>query len=135
MRLLRITNNGTRTEQIRALCVISIVVNVCSRVNYTDNDRSSEPGVTRPENRGRVMSCKLCSSTNETEFAAEIMIHFSGRRHLENPGVLTFPRISVCLDCGSTRFTIPETELSLVREGDAPCTAAERKAGRVGKAS
>ena len=131
MRLLRITNNGTRTEQIRALCVISIVVNVCSRVNYTDNDRSSEPGVTGPENRGRVMSCKLCSSTNETEFAAEVMIHFSGRRHLENPGVLTFPRISVCLDCGSTRFTIPETELSLVREGH----AAERKAARFGKAS
>jgi hypothetical protein len=135
MRLLRITNNGTWTEQIRSLGVISIVVNVCSRVNYTDNDRSSEPGVTGPEDRGRVMSCKLCSSTNEAEFAAEIMIHFSGRRHLENPGVLTFPRISVCLDCGLTRFTIPETELSLVREGHAPCTAAERKAARGGKAS
>jgi hypothetical protein len=66
------------------------------------------------------MSCKLCSSTNETEFAAEIMIHFSGRSHLENPGVLIFPRISVCLDCGSTWFTIPETELRLVREGNVP---------------
>ena len=81
------------------------------------------------------MSCKLCSSTNETEFAAKIMIHFSGRRHLENPGVLTFPKISVCLDCGSARFTIPETELRQVREGNSPGTAAEHKAARVGKAS
>jgi hypothetical protein len=69
------------------------VVNVCRRVNRTDSevlletetyfslsadsDRSSERGVTGPENRGRVMSLKLCSSTNETEFAAEIVIHFS----------------------------------------------------------
>jgi hypothetical protein len=82
---------------------------------------------------GDVMSCKLCSSTNETEFAAEIMIHFSGHGHLENPGVLTFPRISVCLDCGSTWFTIPETELRLVREGSAPRTAAQPDAARVGK--
>jgi hypothetical protein len=81
------------------------------------------------------MSCKLCSSTNETEFAAEIMIHFSDRRHLDNPGVLTFPKLSVCLDCGSTWFTIPETELRLVREGNAPCTAAEHKAAGVGKDS
>jgi hypothetical protein len=79
------------------------------------------------------MSCKLCSSTNATEFDAEIMIHFSGRRHLENPGVLTFPRISVCLDCGSTWFTIPETELRLVAEGNVPCTAAQQKAARVGR--
>ncbi len=61
------------------------------------------------------------------------MIHFSGRRHLENPGVLIFPRISVCLDCGSTLFTIPETELRLVREGNAPCTAAQDEAARIDK--
>jgi hypothetical protein len=81
------------------------------------------------------MSCKLCSSSNETEFAAEIMIHFSACRHLENPGVLTFPRISVCLDCGATWFTIPETELRLVREGNAPYAAAQHKTARIGKVS
>ena len=71
------------------------------------------------------MSCRLCSSTNQAEFTAEMMIHFSGRKHLENPGVLTFSEMLVCLDCGLTRFRIAETELSLLREGSAPLTAAE----------
>lgn len=73
------------------------------------------------------MSCRLCSSPNEAEFTAEIMIHFSGRKHLENPGVLTFAEMLVCLDCGSTRFRIAETELNLLREGNAPLTAAEHR--------
>ena len=73
------------------------------------------------------MSCGLCSSSNEAEFPAEMMIHFSGRKHLENPGVPTFSTILVCLDCGSTRFRIAETELKLLREGSATLTTAERQ--------
>ena len=73
------------------------------------------------------MSCRLCCSTNEAEFTAEMMIHFGGHKHLENPGVLTFSEMLVCLDCGSTRFTISERELTLLREGNAPLTAAEPK--------
>jgi hypothetical protein len=71
------------------------------------------------------MSCRLCSSTNEAEFTAELMIHFRGRKHLENPGVLTFPRMVVCLHCGLTGFRIAETELNLLREGNGPSTATE----------
>jgi hypothetical protein len=81
------------------------------------------------------MSCRLCSSMNEAEFTAEIMIHFSGRKHLENPGVLTFPEMLVCLDCGSTRFRIAETELNLLREGYAPLMAAEHTPYRIRRAS
>ncbi len=66
---------------------------------------------------GVLMSCQTCSSVNEAEFNAEIMIHFKDRRHLENPGVLTLQQISICLDCGSTRFTVPEKELTLLKEG------------------
>ena len=73
------------------------------------------------------MSCVLCSSTNEVEFTAEMMIHFSGVKHLENPGVLTFSKMLVCLDCGSSRLTIAEDELKLVREGNSPLTAAEHE--------
>ena len=65
------------------------------------------------------MSCRIYSSTKEAEFTAEMMIHFSGWKHLENPGVLNLSQILVCLDCGSTRFTIAETELTLLREGNA----------------
>ena len=81
------------------------------------------------------MSCTLCSSTNEAKFNAEVMIHFSGRKHLENPGVLTFPEMSVCLDWGSTQFKIAETELTLLREGNAPLTAAEGAQHRIMSAS
>ena len=73
------------------------------------------------------MSCRLCSSMNEAEYTAEMLIHFSGRKHLKNPGVLTFSAVLVCLDCGSTRFRITEAELNLLREGNAPLTAAEQK--------
>jgi hypothetical protein len=81
------------------------------------------------------MSCRLCSSTNEAKFTAEVMIHFSGRKHLENPGVLTFPELLVCLDCGSTRFRIAQAELNLLQEGNAPLTAKKQESLGLLKAS
>ena len=58
------------------------------------------------------MSCAMCSSANEAEFTTEVMIHFSGLKHLTNPGLLKFPRVSICLDCGFSWFTVPKTELA-----------------------
>ena len=80
------------------------------------------------------MRCRVCSSVNEVEFNAEMMIHFSGRRHLDNPGVLTFSELLVCLDCGSTRFTMSETELRLLREGTPPLTSVDYSPARLRKA-
>jgi hypothetical protein len=57
------------------------------------------------------MACRSCRSQNQTEFGAEINIHFSGRKGLDKPAVLVFPKLVVCLDCGFTQFTFPETEL------------------------
>ena len=65
------------------------------------------------------MSCMLCASDNQAEFTAEMMIHFSGYRNINNPGILSFPKVSVCLDCGSSKFTIAETELQKLRVGNA----------------
>ena len=70
------------------------------------------------------MYCALCKSSNQAEFTAEMMIHFSGLKHLANPGVLMFPKVLVCLDCGSTRFTTPETELRVLGNGIAAAAAA-----------
>jgi hypothetical protein len=57
------------------------------------------------------MSCPSCASLNQAEFAAEMMIHFSGPMRVDNPGVLTFPRILVCMDCGFSRFITTEAQL------------------------
>jgi hypothetical protein len=37
-----------------------------------------------------------------------MMIHFRGLEHLDKPGVLLFPKIEVCLDCGLSRFTVSD---------------------------
>jgi hypothetical protein len=63
------------------------------------------------------MPCESCKSVNVTEFTAEMVIHFSGIKNVANPGVLAFPKVLVCLDCGLSRFTLPEGELGLLRKG------------------
>jgi len=57
------------------------------------------------------MSCQFCRSGNETELAAEMIIHFSGLRNLDKPGVWLFSKLLVCLDCGCSHFTVPGREL------------------------
>jgi PAS domain S-box-containing protein len=64
-----------------------------------------------------IMRCKPCGSENQREFAAEIMIHFSGRRNRDKPGVLIFPKLTICLDCGFSEFTLEEAELPALTEG------------------
>ena len=58
------------------------------------------------------MSCAMCSSANQADFTTEMMIHFSRLKHLTNPGLLIFPKVSICLDCGFSWFTVPKTELA-----------------------
>jgi len=58
------------------------------------------------------MSCLFCGSGSEAEFTAEINIHFHGLENIDNPGVLLFSKLIVCLDCGMSRFSTPEIELS-----------------------
>ena len=68
------------------------------------------------------MYCLSCGSTKQAEFATEMMIHFRGLEHLDDPGVLLFPKIQVCLGCGLSRFTVSETELASI----AKCTLDRR---------
>jgi hypothetical protein len=60
------------------------------------------------------MYCLSCGSTKQAELTAEMMVHFRGVKHRDNPGVLLFPEIRVCLGCGLSRFTVPETELASI---------------------
>ena len=60
------------------------------------------------------MSCQLCGSGNEAELASEMVIHFSGLKNLDKPGVGVFSKVLICLDCGSSHFVVPTTELASI---------------------
>jgi hypothetical protein len=77
------------------------------------------------------MHCALCESSNQAEFTTEMIIHFSGLKNIDKPGVLVFPKVLVCLDCGSSRFTIPGTDLALLA-GRNTRTEASTQQGSVG---
>jgi hypothetical protein len=62
--------------------------------------------------QGVFMSCASCGSSHQAEFTSEVNIHFRGLAHIDEVGVLIFPQLSVCLDCGFSMFTTSKTELS-----------------------
>ena len=57
------------------------------------------------------MKCAKCSSHGLADFSAEVMIHGIGSENINFPGVMIFPKLLVCLACGSSQFVIPEAEL------------------------
>jgi hypothetical protein len=60
------------------------------------------------------MSCTGCTSERQAEFGAEINIHFCGREGLDKPGVWIFPKLLVCLDCGTAQFAVAGAELAVL---------------------
>ncbi len=63
------------------------------------------------------MICTTCKSEDQSQFEAEINIHFAGTEALNKAGVLLFPTLLICLHCGSAQFTIQEKELQQLSEG------------------
>jgi hypothetical protein len=70
------------------------------------------------------MVCKQCSSDSQSSFTSEVAIHFPGLKGLDKPIVWVFPKLAVCLVCGFTEFTVPESETRVLREGIARSMAA-----------
>ena len=50
------------------------------------------------------------------EVQAEMNIHFSGLRNLDQPSIFAFPKLIVCLACGLTESILLEAELRQLRE-------------------
>lgn len=62
--------------------------------------------------------CLYCKPENQAEFTAEINIHFRGLKAIDNPGIMLFPKVGVCLVCGFSQFTTPITELARLAKGN-----------------
>jgi hypothetical protein len=60
------------------------------------------------------MSCPACRLDNQMEFSSEMIVHLGGIKNLDNSGVVLFPKVLVCLDCGFSQFTVPKAELALL---------------------
>jgi hypothetical protein len=66
------------------------------------------------------MSCLSCRSARMAELTAEMIVHFSGLENLDKAGVWVFPKLTVCLECGFSQFTISETELESIAKSALP---------------
>jgi hypothetical protein len=73
------------------------------------------------------MFCPSCQSRNQAEFTAEMIVHFSGLKNIDKPGVWLFPKVSICLGCGNSRFSTPKTELALLATGSPTNAASTRR--------
>jgi hypothetical protein len=62
------------------------------------------------------MACLSCGSEEQREFDAEMVIHFPGRKGLDQPVVPVFPKLAICFRCGSTLFAVPEADLRLLEK-------------------
>jgi hypothetical protein len=62
------------------------------------------------------MSCTRCLSLHQTELNTEINLHFRSLPNLGDPGILVFPRVLVCLDCGLSQFVMEPRELAQIME-------------------
>jgi hypothetical protein len=60
------------------------------------------------------MSCPLCGSKQQEDFPAEVTLHFRSLQNVHRPGVMVFPTILVCLECGLSQFTARPKELTLL---------------------
>jgi hypothetical protein len=46
-------------------------------------------------------------------------IHSLGLKNIDTPVVWVFAELTLCLDCGSAEFAVPEAELRGLAKGDA----------------
>ena len=60
------------------------------------------------------MSCRHCTSNNQSEFRAEMSVVHRKLKDLRKTPVLMWSDVRACLDCGFTEFTLGQEELQLL---------------------
>jgi hypothetical protein len=101
--------NIEQTDGHRFPTVKAIVGGACQTILQFHGDKAG---------RRLLMICPSCQSHNQAEFTAEMIVHLPGPENLDQPGVWLFPKLSVCLNCGVSRFTIPQPSKLLLLTSD-----------------
>jgi hypothetical protein len=57
-----------------------------------------------------------CGASNKKKFVSEINIHFRDPENQSDRNVFVFPEVLVCIGCGFAQFTVPDSELCLLKE-------------------
>ena len=70
-------------------------------------------------------ACISCRSV-ETEFKAEIAIHFPDRAGLNKSPVLAYPNLMICLKCGHVEFVLPDEQIEQLKSGGFPAQSVRR---------
>ncbi len=55
------------------------------------------------------VSCPKCNSESVSTIPAEIRLYRNGPRTLSHPPMYPSPDIKICLDCGWSEFTVPDS--------------------------
>jgi len=58
------------------------------------------------------MNCRRCHSDAVATLPAEIRLYRNSRKTLSYPPMTPSPDVCVCLDCGWSKFSIPDAWLS-----------------------
>ena len=62
--------------------------------------------------------CGSCRSINLRGFIAEMGIRSGGLKNIDEQSVFIFPKLNLCMDCGSAEFVVPEGELRQLAKDD-----------------
>lgn len=65
-------------------------------------------------------SCISCGSANLINLGGELALRFPGLQNLNKPSLFVFPEVVVCLDCGASKFEIPQSELQRLKSLNSP---------------
>jgi hypothetical protein len=58
------------------------------------------------------MTCTKCDSQALSSFPADVRLYLNGSRTISAPPMNPSPKITVCLNCGHSEFSVPQVWLS-----------------------